>query len=119
MTYRASPRPETQLQKRPAPEPAWPLRASLARRAWAWCTGRLRALENRQILRMPATKAYDLAESSERMWRRVNRLRPNIRAEIDAENHAKWRVLMDAWQRDGRRAPKPVPLQGPPKRYSM
>lgn len=117
--YRASPRPETRLQRRPAPDPAWSLRASFARRAWAWCTGRLRALENRQILRMPATRAYDLAETSDRMWRRVMRLRPNIRAEIREEHHEDWKRRMDAWEREGRRAPPPVPLPAPPKRCSM
>jgi hypothetical protein len=122
--YRENPRPEQQLQRRPAPDPAWPLRASLARRAWAWCTGRLRALENRQILRMPATRAYELAETSDRMWRRVARLRPNIYAEIEAEHAEDYRRRMDAWERehfaerDGRRSPKPVPLPGPPKRIS-
>ena len=116
--YRHSPRPEPSLQKRPPPGPAWPLRASLARRLWAWCTGRLRRLENRRILRLRPTEAYALAETSERMWRRVSRLRPNLYTEIQAQHRDDWLLEMDAWARGGRRAPRPVPLPGPPRRIS-
>lgn len=116
--YRANPRPEPRLQKRPAPGPAWPLRASLARRAGAWCTGRLRRLEERQILRMRPTDAYALGETSERMWRRVSRLRPNLYAEIQQQHHEDWLLEMDAWERAGARGPRPVHLPGPPRRIS-
>ncbi len=116
--YRVSPRPEARLQRRPAPGPAWPLRASIARRLWAWCTGRQRRLQDRLILRMRPTDAYGLGETSDRMWRRVSGLRPDLYAEIQAQHHEDWLLRMEEWERAGARGPKPVHLPGPPRRIS-